>query len=131
MIAKLKTFSPDMKRNFSLNKAKNEKKLFFVETLDQFRRLQVHEKARNLFVMNVCLTTRYYTTSHLHQVFSISLGFSLFFRSYFVLPNFWTLRNLIKQFFHSRLLDMRLVIANSVLCASLAMYIYAYPCAAM
>ena len=68
------------------------------------------------------LTTRYYTTSHLHQVFSISLGFSRFFRSYFVLPNFWSLRNLIKQLFHSRLLDMRLVIANSELRASLAIY---------
>ena len=33
------------------------------------------------------------------------------------------LRNLIKQLFHSRLLDMRLVIANSALRASLAIYI--------
>ena len=57
----------------------------------------------------VCLTTRYYTTSHLHAGFSSSLGFSRFFRSYFVLPNFWSLGNLIKQLFHSRLLDMRLV----------------------
>ena len=30
--------------------------------------------------------------------------------------------NLIKQLFHSRLLDMRLVIANSALRASLAIY---------
>ena len=37
------------KRYFSLNtcKAKNEKKKFFVETLDQFQRLEVREKARN------------------------------------------------------------------------------------
>ena len=50
-----------------------------------------------------------FSTSHLHQVFSISHGFSRFFRSYFILPNFWSLRNLIKQLFHSRMLDMRLV----------------------
>ena len=31
----------------------------------------------------VCLTTRYYTRSHLHQVFSISLGFSLCFSRVF------------------------------------------------
>ena len=32
------------------------------------------------------------------------------------------LRNLIKQLFHLRLLDMGLVIANLALCASLAIY---------
>ena len=51
-----------------------------------------------------------------------SLRLSLFFRSYFVLPNIWSLRNLIKQLFHSRLLDMTPVIANSALRASLAIY---------
>ena len=107
------------KRNFFLNKAKKEKKPFCVESLDQFRRLEVREKARNVFVMSL---RRSYITSHLYQVFSISLGFSHFFRSYFLLPNFWILRNLIKQLFHSRLLDMRLVIANSALRASLAIY---------
>ena len=45
--------------------------------------------------------------------FSISLGFSPFLRAYFELQNFWSLRNLIKQLFHSRLLDIRPVIANS------------------
>ena len=56
----------------------------------------------------VCLTT----TSHLHQVFFDFVRiFSFFFArvSYF---KFLELRNLIKQLFHSRLLDMRLVIAN-------------------
>ena len=56
-------------------------------------------------------------TEVLHNIpssfFSISLGFSRSFRWYFELKNFWRLRNLIKQLFHSRLLDMRLVIANS------------------
>ena len=37
------------KRNFSLNKAKKEKKNFFVESLDQRRRIEVSEKARNVF----------------------------------------------------------------------------------
>ena len=37
------------KRNFSVNKAKKEKKTF-VESLDQCRHLEVHEKARNVFL---------------------------------------------------------------------------------
>ena len=37
------------------------------------------------------------------------------------------LRNLIKQLFHSRLLDMRLVTANSALRASLAIFYISYP----
>ena len=62
------------KRNFSLNtvKTKNEKKSFFVESLDQSRRLEVREKARNVFIVMsryVCLSTTCYTTAHLHQVF--------------------------------------------------------------
>ena len=43
-VAKLKMF-----KHFSLNKAKKEKKNFFVESLDQRRRLEVREKARNVF----------------------------------------------------------------------------------
>ena len=41
-VTKLKLF-------YSLNKAKIEKKNFFVESLDQCRRLEVREKARNVF----------------------------------------------------------------------------------
>ena len=37
------------KRKFSLNKAKKEKETFFVESLDQCRRLEVREKAGNVF----------------------------------------------------------------------------------
>ena len=37
------------KRNLSLNKAKKEKKNFFVESLDQCQRLEVREKERNVF----------------------------------------------------------------------------------
>ena len=70
---------------YSLNKAKKEKKTFFVESLS--------EKARNVFVMSL----RLYDNKVLHNIasvlikfFSISFGFARFFRSYFVLPNFWS-----------------------------------------
>ena len=57
----------------------------------------------------------------LHNIDRIFIKFfsiSLIFRT----SKFCSLRNLIKQLFHSRLLDMRLVIANSALRASLAIY---------
>ena len=38
------------KQNFSLNKAKKEKKPSFLESLDQWRRLEVREKARNVLL---------------------------------------------------------------------------------
>ena len=94
------------KRNFSRNKAKI--KNVFVEILDQFRRLEVRKKARNVFVMS-----RYYTTSHLHQVFSILLGFSPSFSLVFRTSKLLEFKEFKKQLFHSRLLDMRLDIANS------------------
>ena len=62
------------------------------------------------FVMTLRLSDH---TEVLHNIatssifFSISLGFSAFLRSHFELQNFWSLRNLIKQLFHSRLLDIR------------------------
>ena len=49
------------------------------------------------------------------RIFSL---FSLVFRT----SNFWSLRNLIKQLFHSCLLDMRVVIANEARSAELAIY---------
>ena len=63
----------------------------------------------------------------LHNITSSSSFFQfrldfLAFLPVFCTSNFWSLRNLIKQLFHSRLLDMRLVIANSALHASLAIY---------
>ena len=79
--------------NFSLNKAKKEEENFFVESLDQFRRLEVREKARNVFVMSLRLSDNkvlHNIASVLIKFFSISLGFARFFRSYFVLPNFWS-----------------------------------------
>ena len=97
-----------------------------MESLVQWRRLEVREKARNVLfcdeptsVLPQGVTQH---RSHLHQVFfnfgRTFLLFSLVFRT----SNFWSLKNLIKQLFHSRLLDMRLVIANSALRASLAIY---------
>ena len=58
------------KRNFSLNKTKKEKKTFLWKVwinADVYTR----KGKKRFFVMNqyVYLTSRYYTTSHLHQVF--------------------------------------------------------------
>ena len=45
------------RQNFSLNKAKKEKKNFYMESLDQCRRLEVREKERNVFfVMSLRLS---------------------------------------------------------------------------
>ena len=121
-VAKLNMFSPESK--IFLWVKKKRKKNSFVDSLDQCRCLEVREKARNVLLWwaYVFLTTRCYTTSHLYQVFfdfaRIFPLFSLVFRT----SNFWSLRNLIKQLFHSRLLDMRLVIANWALRALLAIY---------
>ena len=111
------------KPNFSLNKVKREKKNFFVESLDQCRRLEVREKALEMFLCDEP------TSDHkvLHNIdrifitffFNFALIFSLFLLT-FRTSNFWCLKNLIKQLFHLCLLDMRLIIANSVLHALLA-----------
>ena len=60
-------------RNFSLNKAKNP---VFVETLDQFWRLEVREKVRNDFVMSLCLSDH----QVLHNIASPSSRFFDFAR---------------------------------------------------
>ena len=121
-VAKLKMFSPESKIFVSI-KPKNKKKNFFVESLDQCRRLEVPEKVRMFFVMSLRLSHHKAlqnipsssSSFDFARIFSL---FSLVFRT----SNFWSLRNLIQQLFHSRLLDMRLVIANSALRASLAIY---------
>ena len=67
------------KQNFSLNKAKKEKKNFFVESLYQCRRLEVREKARNVFfVMSLRLSDHMV----LHNIASWSSFFQ--FRSDFL-----------------------------------------------
>jgi len=122
-VAELKMFSPESDI-FLWIKAKKKKKNFFVESLDQCRRLEVPEKVRNVFCDEPTSVWPQGVTQHriFFKFFSISLGFSGFFSLVFRTSNFWSLRNLIKQWFHSRLLDMRLVIANSALRASLAIY---------
>ena len=90
-VANLKMFSPESEIFLWIKPKK--KKNFFVESLDQCRRLEVCEKARNVFCDEPVRLSD-------HKV----------------------LRNLIKQLFHSRLLDMRLVIAISALRVSLAIY---------
>ena len=119
-VAKLKTFTSESEISFGIKQKKN----VFVESLDHFRSLEIREKVRNVFVMSLRLSDHevLHNTASSSTFISISLGFSRFFRSYFVLLNFWSLRSLIKQLFHSRLLDMRVVIANSALRASLAIY---------
>ena len=121
-VAKLKMFSPESEI-FLWIKPKQKKKLFIGKfgSIPTFRSTR---KGKKCFLWHayVCLTTRCYTTSHLHQVlFDFARIFSLL-SLVFRTSNFWSLRKLIKELFHSRLLDMRLVIANSALRASLAIY---------
>ena len=81
-VAKLKIFSPESE-HFSLNKAKKE-------SLDQCRDLEVPEKARNVFCDEPTSVRPQGITQHriFIKFFSISLGFSRFFRSYIVLHIF-------------------------------------------
>ena len=78
--------------------------MFFVMSL----RLSDHE-----VLLNIASSSSFFFD--FARIFSI---FALVFR----ISNFWSLRNLIKQLFRSRLLDIRLVIANLALRASLAIY---------
>ena len=61
-----------------------------MESFDQCRRLEVREKARNVFVMSLRLSDHKVVTQHrvFIKFFSISPGFSRFFRSYFLLQIF-------------------------------------------
>ena len=54
-----------------------------MESLDQFRRLEVREKVRNVLVMSLRLSD-HKVLNNIESV-SISLGFARFFRSFFVL----------------------------------------------
>ena len=115
-VGKLKTFTPESEIYFGIKQKKN----IFLESLDHFQSLEIREQVRNVFVMSLRLSDH----EVLHNIASSStfFRFSRFFRSYFVLLDFWSLRNLIKQLFHLCLLDMRVVTANSALRASLAIY---------
>ena len=99
-------------------KPKKKKKLFCGKfgSMPTFRSTRKGKKCS--FVMSLSLSD-HKVPHNIDSIFikflSISLGFSRCFSLYFG----W---NVIKQLFHSRLLDMRLVIANSALHASLAIY---------
>ena len=88
-VAKLKMFSPESDI-FLLIKPK-KKKIFFVESLDQCRRLEVREKARNVFFVISLRLSDHKVLHNIDRIFkfsSISLGFSRFFRTYFGLQIF-------------------------------------------
>ena len=53
-VAKLKIFSPESAISLWIKQKKKEN--IFVESLDHFRRLEVREKARNVFVMSLRLS---------------------------------------------------------------------------
>ena len=104
-VAKLKLFSLESEISLWIKQKKK-------------RHLEVHEKVRNVLIcdrpasVSGLSTTRYYTTSHLHQVFfnfaQIFLLFLLVFRTYKLLE-FKEFDETINLLFHLRLLDMRLV----------------------
>ena len=95
-VAKLNFFFA-RKRNFSLNEVYKRK--VFVQSLDQFRCLEVREKVRNVFVMSLRLCDH----KVLHNIASVLIKIfdfarvSRFLRSYLVLLTFWSLRNLIAE----------------------------------
>ena len=98
-VAKLKMFSPESEIFLGI-KPKKEKKNFSVESLDHCRHLKVR-LSDHMALQNIASSSSFF------RLCSDFLAFALVFRT----SNFWSLRNLIKQLFHSRLLDMRLVIA--------------------
>ena len=103
-VAKLKMFSPESKKNF------------FVESLDQYQHLEVREKARNVFCDEPTSAWSQRVTQHcifIKFFCNFATIFSLFLLVFHI-SNFWSLTNLMKQLLHSRLLNMRLVIANSM-----------------
>ena len=67
------------KRNFSLNKAK-KKKNFFAESLDEFWRLEVREKVRNVFMRSLRLSDHrvLHNIAYSSSFFDFSRIFSLF-----------------------------------------------------
>ena len=87
-VAKLKIVFAG-KRNFSLNKAKKEKKNFFLESLDQCWSTGKGKKCF-LWWAYICLTSRCYTTSHLHQVF---FDFAWIFLAFFAHTSYFKNNN--------------------------------------
>ena len=118
-------FSPESEI-FLWIKPKNEKKKTFFwkfGSLPTFRSTREGNK-HFFFVMSLSLSDHMVShniassTSFFFDFARVFSLFSLVFRT----SNFRSLRNLIKQLFHEGTLDMRLVIANSALRTSLAIY---------
>ena len=85
-VAKLKTFSPESEISLWIKPKKNS---FFVETLDQFRRLEVREKARNVFVIclrltdhkvlhNIASSSSFFDSTRIFSLFSLVFRTSKF-----------------------------------------------------
>ena len=80
-----------------------------MESFDQCRRLQVREKARNVFVMSLRLSDhKVVTQRRISSSFFRFRSDFLTFCARILYFKFLDLRNLIKQLLHSHLLDMRL-----------------------
>ena len=94
-----------------------------MESLDQCRHLEVHEKARNVFVMSLHLSDHKVVTQHriFIKFFSISLRFSRFFRLYFILQIFG-FKEFNKTIIPFTLVGYKMVIANEARSAELAIY---------
>ena len=65
--------------------SEESKKKIFLDSWVKFRRLEVREQVRNVFVTSLRLSDHKVFRIGSHQVFLISLRFARFFRSHFVL----------------------------------------------
>ena len=90
-VAKLKLFSPESEI-FPLNKAKKEKKNFLQKVWIKADVNKKYAKRQEMFsfVISLCLSDHkvLHNIASSSSFLSISLGFSRFFRSYFVLQIF-------------------------------------------
>ena len=118
-VAKLNIFTPESEISFCIKHKKN----VFGESLDQFRSLEVREKVRNVFVMSLRLSDHQVvhnivfssTVFDFARIFSL---FSLVFRTSKLLE-FTEFNKTIISF---ALVGYEMIIANSALRASLAIY---------
>ena len=110
-VAKLKMFSTESEI-FLWIKPKKENENFSVASLDQCRRLKVREKEM-FFVMSLRLSDHMVlpNIASSSSVFDFARIFSLF-SLVFRTSKFWSLRNLIKQLFHERALDINLLLTG-------------------
>ena len=112
-VAKLKMFSPENEIFLGI-KPKKKKKTFLWKVWINADVKKYAKRQEMFFVMSLRLSDHkvLHNITSSSSFFRFRSDFPAFFAriSYF---KFWSLRNLIKQLFHSCLLDMRLVIAIS------------------